>query len=473
MKITIVSTNRCRVPVTVMPIGACRVAEAAAGAGHEVRVLDLMFTRRPEEALKEHLAGFRPDCVGFSVRNIDNGDLCDPVSYWRDLPDLIGIVRKSVDATVLIGGGAVSVMPRRLLRWTGADCAVVGEGERAIGQLLASLERDEEIGCIAGTAWLKDGHPRLIPSAHDCDMSGPVAPQYHRWIDVRRYVREGAAAPVQTKRGCPRQCVYCTYPLLEGADHRVASPRRVADAVIRLGRDGIGDVEFVDNVFNDPPEHALRICEELVRQGNPVRLHTVDLSPRGLDERLLSLMRRAGFAGFGLTVESACDGVLKALGKGYGAEDVRQAADAVRRQELPCMWMYMLGGPGETQETVLRTLDFAESHCRPGDMAVFFPGIRLFPGTELERIACRDGLLGPDGVDSLEPVFYLSLAVDRDWLVRGVDRRARRVPGFLPPASRTASFLPAVYRVARWLGIDPPLWRYTTRLRRFLAPLGM
>lgn len=473
MKVSIVATNRCRVPVTVMPIGACRVAEAAAGAGHQVRVLDLMFARDPVRTMRRHLEEFRPDCVGFSVRNIDNGDLCDPVAYWRDLPDLVRTVRETIGAPVVLGGGAVSVMPEELLRLTGADLAVVGEGAGAIVRILSALERGEKPDSVRGTAWLQDGSLHLNPPGHDRPIRGPVAPDYHRWVDLNKYARLGAGAPVQTKRGCPRRCVYCTYPLLEGRCHRMADPGSVADAVERLGRSGIEEVEFVDNVFNDPPEHALRICREVARRAAGVRLYTTELSPPGLDGRLLRTMRAAGFCGFGLTVESACGEVLDGLGKDYGEEEVRRAARAVHGQDLPCLWMYMLGGPGETPDTVRRTLDFAERHCRPVDAVVFFPGIRVFPGTPLEQIAREEGRLQAGEVDFLQPVFYLSPDVEKDRLLRTVRARARRVPGFLAPASRTASFLPFAYRAGRWLGIRPPLWKHTSTLRRFLAPLGL
>ncbi len=472
MKLSIVATNRCQVPEIVMPVGACQMAERASEWGHDVRLIDLMFRGNPRRSLRQHLRDHQPDCVGMSIRNVDNGDMCDPVSYCDDLAALADSVRAAVDGPLIIGGGAVSVMPEEFLRLTDADWAVVGEGEHAFKQCLDAYADRDDPAKLPGVATLRDGGVVVNAPAHDWTLAGPVAPEYSRWVDVGRYYRQGAAAPIQTKRGCPRRCAYCTYPQLEGRSHRTASPRRVADAVERLAGRGAKEVEFVDNVFNDPPEHALAICEELTQRNLQIRLRTADLSPRALDGTLLEAMESAGFTGFGLTAESASQEVLKGLRKDYGVDQLQAAAEAVRGQDMPCMWIYMLGGPGETPQTVRQTLDFAESQLRSCDAAVFFPGIRIFPNTHIETLAREEGLLPDRKTSLLEPQFYLSPEVERDWLIQEVQDRARRVPGFLPPASRTASFLPLIYRLTTWMGLEPPLWQHTSAFRRMLAPFG-
>ncbi|MFW6044528.1 MAG: B12-binding domain-containing radical SAM protein [Planctomycetota bacterium] len=472
MRITLVATNRCQVPQIVMPVGACQMAESLSDAGHNVELIDLMFESDPVAVLSERLRGDSPDLVGLSIRNIDNGDLRNPVSFCDELSEICECVRRQVDAPLVIGGGAVSVVPEELLRLTGADRAIVGEGEGPMHNLLDCMGgRSAEP--VPGVATLEGGTLAAAAPDRSWAMDRPVAPDYSRWLDVGRYRAYGAATPVQTKRGCPRRCIYCTYPLLEGREHRTSEPALVADAVRRLWESGAREVEFVDNVFNDPPGHALAICEELIRRDIPVRLGTAELSPRGLNKSLLEAMNDAGFNGFGLTVESASEKVLSGLRKGYGPDRLQAVARAVHHQDLPCMWMYMLGGPGETRETVERTLDFAESRLRRQDAALFFPGIRIFPGTRIADIARQEGML-PDGdVNFLYPHFYMSPALEKDWLIAEVRARARRVSGFVPPSSRSAAYLPWVYRLAGTLGLERPFWRHTSSLRRWVAPLGL
>ena len=220
---------------------------------------------------------------------------------------------------------------------------------------------------------------------------------------MKAYCSHLSTIPLQTKLGCRFQCVYCTYRKIEGADYRLSDPGSVAETALRYAASGFGDIEFVDNVFNAPYDHALAICESLIRAKPRARFQSIELNPVSLDHRLLSTMERAGFVGIGLTVESASDPVLMGLRKGFLARDVHAAAEVVKRSRLPCLWIFLLGGPGETQDTVRETLRFAEKFIRPQDAAFFSIGIRMYPGTELETIARRQGVLSLPSGSMLEP----------------------------------------------------------------------
>ena len=134
-----VNTNRLNVPHPVVPLGLCQVAQSAASAGHTVDVLDLCFERNPIDRLCESIRSFHPDAVGITVRNLDNSDVSSPASYIDETVDVVRAVRSSTDASVVLGGPAPSIGPELYLRLTGADCVIVGEGERAFPQLLSEL----------------------------------------------------------------------------------------------------------------------------------------------------------------------------------------------------------------------------------------------------------------------------------------------------------------------------------------------
>ncbi len=470
MKVLIVSTNRCSRPVVVLPIGACLVAEAAQRAGHDVRLLDMMFERHPLEALERELTAIRPDVVGFSLRNIDNNDMQSPEVYYEDLPAAVAAVRRLTSARVVVGGGAVSVMPQALLRHSGADLAVLSDGDAVLPKLLGALARGDDVRTIPRVAWLDGNRLCVAPGRAPADPDAPPAPAVCNWLDVRPYLRRFATVPVQTKRGCPFECAYCTYPIIEGRHYRLLSPEAVVDAVRALARQGVRDVEFVDNVFNSPYEHALAICQGIARAGLSMRLQAESLSPRFVDDGLLDAMSAAGFVGIGITVESAAQPCLEALQKGFTAEDVGRSAEAVRRHGLPCVWIFMLGGPRETQATVRETLRFANACLRPGDAAFFSVGIRVYPGTAIEGRARAEGQLDGDGL--LHPMFYLSPELDAGWLMDVLRSSARQNMGFVMPDSVSVPFLPTVQALAYRFGLRPPLWRHASRLRRILKLLG-
>lgn len=474
MNVLIINTNRNQNPMPVMPLGACMVAEATARAGHEVQLLDLMFSRSPVRSVREALARQQPDLVGLSIRNIDNNDMQHPEFYPADLTPILQAVKEwRREVVIVLGGAAVAVMPEELLRYTRADFAVAGDGETAFPALLEKFASPRDFAHIPGLCWFDNGAFRQNPLRQGPGEQRCSVPDLARWLDVRAYQRRLATAPVQSKLGCHFRCIYCTYRKIEGASYRLMEPASVASTVCKLAEMGFRNIEFVDNVFNSPYEHALEVCAALAATRHQARLQTLELNPLYLDDVLIEAMERAGFVGAGITVESANSLVLANLKKGYSAAEVHRAAEVIRRHRLPCLWIFMLGGPGETEQTVAETLRFAETKVRPQDTVFFTAGIRIYPGTELETIARAEGVLPLPASQMLEPVFYLSPALSRTWLVQRVKQALRTNMHFISGETLSLSYLPFINSLGARLGIEPPLWRYTRYIRRGLRSVGV
>ena len=471
MNVLIIAANRNRHPAPVIPYGACMVAEATAAAGHQVQFLDLMFNSDPRAALAAALQK-TPEVIGLSVRNLDNNDMQAPVEFVTALTEVTRTVQQFSTAPLILGGPAVGVMPESLLRRTQAACAVLGDGETVFPALLRALSHGGGFEGVPRLAWLDQGHYHTSAAVHG-DLSHHLCtPDYPRWLDLKAYRANLTSVPLQSKRGCPFSCIYCTYGLGEGREYRLLPPAEVAEAVERLAAMGCRDLEFVDNVFNAPYDHALAVCDYLARSRPPVRLQTLELNPAFVDDRLLSAMEQAGFVGVGVTAESAADPALAGLKKGFTADQVERAAAAIRRSPLPCFWIFMLGGPGETPATAMESLRFAQRTLRPGDVAYFNVGIRIYPGTELEAIARRQGILNGSGEAMLEPVFYFSPELDYAWTLGQVRRAAADQLNLLHAASLSHPWLPAVNRLFSRLPVSRPLWRHTRAIRRVVRALG-
>ena len=473
MNVLIISSNRNALPMPVMPIGACMVAEAAESAGHRVSLLDLMFEKDPRKAIQAAIKRSRPDVVGVSVRNIDNNDMRAPVYFIPALRTLIGAVRAVTDAPIILGGGALSVMPEELLRATDVRLGVLGDGEVVFPMLLDRISQNAPTDGLPGTAHTDNGTYQQAPCASSGFSDDCLTPDYRRWLDVAAYQSGLAAAPVQTKQGCAFKCVYCTYRKIEGNAYRFYSPESVAHSVARLAKTGLRDVELVDSVFNAPYDHAMAVCESLSRVKHGARLQCLELNPLFFDDALVSAMERAEFVGLGLTVESASDRVLQGLGKSFTSREVHKAAEVLKRHALPCAWIFLLGGPGETRETVKETLRFAETKIGPRDVAFFNVGIRIYPGTEMEAIARREGVLSLAPGDMLDPVFYVSPEVDAAWIAQKVKKSMRTHMNFISSDSIGLSFLPTIHWIGSQLGLRPPLWQHTRYIRRGLRMIGM
>jgi hypothetical protein len=133
----------------------------------------------------------------------------------------------------------------------------------------------------------------------------------------------------------------------------------------------------------------------------------------------------------------------------------------------------MVGGPNETRETVIETLQFAEQHIRRRDIAFFGIGIRIYPGTGLETIARNQGVLSLPPQEMLEPVFYLSPTVEYGWMQKLIKISTKKHLNFIDSDSLGVPVLPAIHRIGYRLGLRPPLWRYTRSIRRCLRLVGM
>ncbi|MDO3380140.1 cobalamin-dependent protein [Geoalkalibacter halelectricus] len=459
--------------MAVMPMGACLVAEAAEQAGHRVHLLDLMFAERTHLPVESAIAECHPDVIALSVRNIDNNGMQLPEFYLNDLHTMVDLIRTRTQVPIILGGAALGVMPEAILRLTNASCAVVGDGARIFPVLLERLSRGESIADVPGVALIQNGKFRCNPTLPSDFSAICQVPDYRRWLDIPAYRSRLATAPLQTKTGCEFRCVYCTYPGIEGHTCNLKDPGSVADAVMRLSASGFHEIEIVDSVFNAPLDHALNVCAALARVGSKARIQCLELNPRYVTDELMYSMAQAGFTGIGITLESAADGVLEGLNKGFSSHEVHRTAEVVSRHRIPCAWIFLFGGPGETRETVRETLQFAQTRIRPGDIAFFNTGIRIYPGTQLETIARRQGVLSCSADEMLSPTFYVSPEVESRWIEQELQQARRNHLNFIDMGSLSLPFLPTIHRVGAKLGLRPPLWRYTRLIRRILRMAGM
>ena len=472
MKILLISTNRNNLPMPVMPIGACIVAQAAEQAGHTVYLLDLMFSKDPLAEIQAALACRQPDLVALSIRNIDNVDMRNPMFFLGGLQGIVQAVRSEAGVPIVLGGAALGIMPEQILRLMPDCIAVIGDGELVFPQLLDRISCKEHFADLPGIAWIEKGEFRLNSFVSAGFSTICPVPDYHRWLNIPSYRSRMATVPIQTKTGCQYSCVYCTYPKIEGNSCRLKDPASIVAAVLRFTTAGLRDIEIVDSVFNAPLEHAMAVCSALSSVRHNARLQCLEMNPRDFDDVLLTAMEQAGFVGIGITLESAADPVLQGLRKGFTSRDVHHAAAVVARHRIPCAWVFLFGGPGETPETVHETLQFAKRHIRPKDVAFFNVGIRIYPGTELESIARTQGLLSLPAEELLAPRFYLSPEVDAEWLDRELKNAMGSQMNFINMAAMGHSLLPAIHRISHALGLRPPLWRHTGIIRRVLRLAG-
>lgn len=358
MRIAFVSGNREHLPDAVTPLGLLYVM-ASTPDRHEKILIDLCFEAQPAQALTRALAEARPDLVALGMRNIQNNDyggLSDNLDYYAEL---IRAARAACAAPIVLGGSGFSVMPAQLMQRLQPDYGISGEGEEAFPRLVEALERGGQ-GCdeIGALHRLRDqGVVSNPPAARFLDMDTLPVPD-RRLVD-RRYHAEYGIDSIQTKRGCPLHCAYCTYPIIEGRVGRVRRPAAVVDEMFQALADQptIRHFFIVDSVFNLPTSHAKNVCRELIARDWRIPW-TSYANPLGFDREFAELARAAGCAGMEIGSDSGSERVLLSLKKGFTLEHIRRLHAHCVATGLPDCHTFILGTQGETLDDVRQTLDF-------------------------------------------------------------------------------------------------------------------
>ncbi len=421
-RILLVSSNITREPFPVYPLGLAVIASALAACGHILEQFDYLVAKESEEALRARVQAFAPDYVCISLRNLDDCDSLTARAYPVVAQRMVEVIRETSAAPVIIGGAAFSILPEEILAFTGADYGVVGEGERVVCDLIRDLEKGIP-------------RPRILRGETLIPGQELISPLYSREL-IDFYLEQSGMINLQTKRGCAHGCIYCSYPSLEGSRYRFRDPRAVVDDMERAATEhGVNSFFFTDSVFNDGEGHYLRVAEEMLRRGKPLRWCCY-IRPEGLGRPEIALLKRAGLYAAELGTDAACDTTLHTLGKGFTFRDVLEVNGAFVAERVPCAHFVMFGGPGETPETVAEGL--ANLEKLEHTVVFAYTGIRILPDTPLLNLAIREGFLEP-GSSLREPIFYQSPLIPGEAMNAMITEafRGRRDRVFPPEDSQT------------------------------------
>jgi radical SAM superfamily enzyme YgiQ (UPF0313 family) len=223
--------------------------------------------------------------------------------------------------------------------------------------------------------------------------------------------------PLQTRRGCPMRCSYCSTATIEGIVMRRRSPALVVQEIARLVSRGFRRLHFVDNTFNLPVSYARDLCQEITAGGLDITWRCI-LYPWKVDQDLARDMARAGCREVSLGFESGNEEVLRAMNKRFSPDEARSIARMLGDYGIRRMGFLLLGGPGETRVSVEESLAFADALALEAMKVTV--GIRIYPHTALARTAVADGTMSPTD-NLLLPRFYLARDI-REWLPERIRR---------------------------------------------------
>jgi radical SAM superfamily enzyme YgiQ (UPF0313 family) len=415
MRVLLISPNREEINMRTLPVGLACVAAAAHEKGHEVRLLDLLVEEEPEQAVRREVEDFEPEVIGLSVRNIDDQKMESGRFLLDWTKKVVSLCRQDSQASIVLGGAGYSIFPESALAYLEADMGLQGEGEAVFPLLLERLQKKEDLA----------GFPGLYLPGRGLQGKRIFLPQLDTlpWPGVSAWFRFGPNPKdywmtVQTRRGCPMGCSYCSTATIEGLRIRKRSPQAVAEDIKRQMEAGLEQFYFTDNIFNLPADYARELCLSLKKLTPKPRWRCI-LYPGKIDSNLAGLMAESGCVEAGIGFETGSARMLRSLNKHFTLQEVQRTFKILGDQGIRRMGFLLLGGPGETRDSVEESLAFADN--LPLEALKVTVGIRIYPQTLLAATALEEGLI-TNQTDLLFPVFYLVNEI-KDWLLPTVKAR--------------------------------------------------
>lgn len=368
MKIALIATPYPLEEAPSPPLGLTYAAAACEASGATVRIFDFIVSRYSPEKLAALLDAFSPDVVGAGPVTMN---FSDAARIIRDAK------RHNPDIITMMGGPHVSFDIRSTFEnLPELDLIVVGEGEQTLMELVPVFDNRNAWRTIKGIAFRYDGEIVITETReliHDLDAL-PL-PARHL-LPISRYQALGFPVSIITSRGCPNKCIFCLGRRMVGYKGRFRDASLVVDEIELILSYGFTRINVADDLFTANKERVKALCGEIKKRGVNftwsafARVNTVDLET-------LTIMRDAGCDCVSFGIESGNPEMLKRVRKGITLNQARRAVQYCKEADILPHASFMVGLPGETQETLEETQRFANELNIPYGYHFFAP----FPGT--------------------------------------------------------------------------------------------
>ncbi len=369
------------------PLGLSYVAAYLKSRGHRVRILDGIVDPLPLEEICSIAGDY--DVVGITVIS----------SYVVRVVELIESLKQAgVSAPVVVGGPHATGAPETLLK-SGADYAVIGEGEETMHELVECVTRRQSPAGVKGLKFydrqnhlVSTGRRRLVEPLDEIPMPARELLPMHRY---HTSIARASAVPAHSmmgSRGCPGRCTFCSRMTFGNRVRWFSTERVIEEFFLLRDRYGAKEVAVWDDDFVADPDAAVRVCERLIQKGFDLPW-SASACIETINRELLGLMKRAGCNYIAYGVESGSQRMLDRLKKNITKDQIRGVIRMTKEMGVPIRAYFILGFPDETPGEMDATIEFARE--LDVDLASFTMFIPL-PGTREYQRAQQSGTFDPE-----------------------------------------------------------------------------
>ena len=352
--------------------GVSYIATVLKNAGYPVKIIDARLYNQPaQQAAQEAL---------------DSSDIVSIAAYEDSFPfieELTGRLKeRKPDMPIILGGSLVTSIPEVVMKNTGADIAVLGEGEITILELLNFLNDKKNVPGIC----FKDANNNIIftkPRPQMKNLDDLPVWDLSLWPSVKEdtHIKE---ILYSHSRGCYRDCSFCfrTTPQLA-----YKSVQKVKEELAELKkRHNFEFIYFVDLTWVIERQRTLELCAAI----EPLKVKWSCMTRvQNLDQEILAAMKRAGCDMILYGFESVDQAVLDQANKGTSEQEIRDAINMTRQAGIKVGGLFIVGLPGETKRSLDKLFEFTREM---GDVTRV-KYLSAIPGTDIYEQGVKKGII--------------------------------------------------------------------------------
>lgn len=368
------------------PLNLLYVATTLLESGVDVEFIDSVVNYSLIEKVKKEIKGIQA-VIALSSTN----------SFQSDLKILREFKRLNKKLVIVLFGSHPTFMPEYCLEEGIVDISIYREPEHIIRDLVKLIIDKKDWSGLKGIIYKKDGQIRKNDPYPFIDLDELPIPDRTLLIKGVDYynpvVKRVPYTTIQTSRGCPAKCNFCTVPAFYGEKVRFRSVDNVMKEIGQLITCGYKELFFRDETFTAHKQRNIEICHRIINEKSGITWIAngrVDM----IDEEQLSIMKRAGCHLIKFGVESGNQKILDGLNKGIDLRQTRTAFKLCKKLGIDAHAHVMLGAPGESMQTALETIQFVKDiDPATASFGIFtpYPGTAIFAEVAGRNPGMKDG----------------------------------------------------------------------------------
>jgi anaerobic magnesium-protoporphyrin IX monomethyl ester cyclase len=333
--------------------------------------------------VRTSVKSYKPSVVGINC--------C--AAYVDSVKNVARIVKENdKNVLVIVGGPHPTLVKGDLLADSNIDVAVVGEGEETLLEILETVKNNKPFDKVSGIVYrngskIVEASPRKRLDNLDV-LSFPSEYAPHVLKEYKDYPKS-AFNTLMLSRGCFGNCVFCGSRCVFGEKIRYRSVDNVIEELKSLTKMGIWEVNFVDDIFGADKEYTNKLSESIIQNLKGLRWNCYTRANL-INEQLVALMKKAGCQSIAIGVESGNNDILRKMRKGITVQMAINAATIIKKYKIKLYAFYLIGFPGETEETLTDTFNTMKKVGGQIIYNIFTP----YPGTAAFDLCQQKGLIG-------------------------------------------------------------------------------